>query len=143
MRVLTNVSAEELAGLYRQASLFWHLCGAGARDPGLCEHFGMTVAEAMRYGLVPIVFDGGGMPEIVDDGATGYRVAGSAGLLERTLELMADTDLRRRLGAAGAATAARFGLQRFATEVREIFDGLLADYTGGFAAELERLRHEL
>jgi glycosyltransferase involved in cell wall biosynthesis len=139
----TNLSAEELAGLYRRASIFWHLCGAGARDPGLCEHFGMTVAEAMRYGLVPVVFDGGGMPEIVDDGATGYRVAGSAGLLERTLELIADTDLRRRLGAAGVETAARFGLRRFAAEVREIFDELLAAYAGGFEAELERLRDEL
>ncbi len=143
LRVLTNVSANELVGLYRQASLFWHLCGAGARDPGLCEHFGMTVAEAMRYGLVPIVFDGGGMPEIVADGATGYRVSGSAGLLERTLELMADDDLRRRLGAAGAETAARFGLERFDTEVREIFDELLAGYIGGFEAELQRLRDEL
>jgi glycosyltransferase involved in cell wall biosynthesis len=143
VEIRTNISAEELAELYRRASLFWHLCGAGARDPGLCEHFGMTVAEAMRYGLVPIVFDGGGMPEIVDDGATGYRVAGSAGLLERTLELMIDTDLRRRLGAAAAETAARFGLQRFATEVREIFDELLTDYSGGLDAELERLRHEL
>lgn len=143
VEVRTNIPAEELAALYRRASLFWHLCGAGARDPGLCEHFGMTVAEAMRYGLVPVVFDGGGMPEIVDDGATGYRVADSAGLLERTLELMADTDLRRRLGAAGAESAARFGLQRFASEVQEIFDELLAAYTDGFEADLERLRDEL
>jgi glycosyltransferase involved in cell wall biosynthesis len=143
VEVRTNVSAAELAGLYRRASLFWHLCGAGARDPGLCEHFGMTVAEAMRYGLVPIVFDGGGMPEIVEDGVTGYRVGGGAGLIERTLELMADSDLRRRLGAAGAESAARFGLERFADEVRQIFDELLAAYTGGFGAELDSLRHEL
>ena len=143
VEIRTNISADELAGLYTRASLFWHLCGAGARDPGLCEHFGMTVAEAMRYGLVPVVFDGGGMPEIVDDGATGYRVAGSAGLLERTLELIADPELRRRLGAAGTKSAARFGLERFATEVREIFDELLAAYTGGFEAELGRLRDEL
>ncbi len=102
-----------------------------------------THTKVERYGLVPIVFDGGGMPEIVDDGATGFRVAGRAGLLERTLELMDDSGLRRRLGAAGAGSAARFGLERFATEVREIFDELLTAYTGGFEAELERLRDEL
>ena len=56
---------------------------------------------------------------------------------------MSDGDLRRRLGAAGAGAAARFGLERFSAEVREIFDELLADYTGGFAAEIERLRDEL
>jgi glycosyltransferase involved in cell wall biosynthesis len=143
VEIRTNIPAEELAGLYRRASLFWHLCGAGARDPGLCEHFGMTVAEAMRYGLVPVVFDGGGMPEIVDDAVTGYRVADSAALLERTLELIADTQLRQRLGTAGAESAARFGLQRFATEVQEIFDKLLAAYTDDFGAEIERLRDEL
>ena len=140
IEVRTNLSAEELAALYRRASLFWHLCGAGARDPGLCEHFGMTVAEAMRYGLVPVVFDGGGMPEIVDDGATGYRVAGGAELLERTLDLMADGELRRRLGAAGAESAKRFGLRRFAAEVREIFDEPLARYTD--PAEVKRLLDE-
>lgn len=139
IEIRTNVTAEELRGLYRRGSIFWHLCGAGARDPGLCEHFGMTVAEAMRYGLVPVVFDGGGMPEIVDHGATGYRVAGGAGLLERTLDLMADGALRRRLGAAGAEAAARFGLERFAAEAREIFDELLAAYRDGFAADLARL----
>jgi glycosyltransferase involved in cell wall biosynthesis len=143
VRVLTNVSAEELARLYREASLFWHLCGAGARDPGLCEHFGMTVAEAMRYGVVPIVFDGGGMPEIVEHGTTGFRVNGGAALLERTLELMGDGDLRRRQGAAAAKAAARFGLERFEAEVQEIFDELLAAYTGGMEAELARLRDEL
>ncbi|MFQ5350387.1 MAG: glycosyltransferase family 4 protein [Thermoanaerobaculia bacterium] len=143
VEIRTNIAATELARLYTEASIFWHLCGAGARDPGLCEHFGMTVAEAMRYGLVPVVFDGGGMPEIVDHGATGYRVADSAGLLERTLALIADRALRRRLGAAGAESAARFGLGRFAAEAREIFDELLAGYTNGFAADLERLRDEL
>ena len=30
-----------------------------------------------------------------------------------------------------------------APRVREIFDGLLADYTGGLGAEIERLRDEL
>lgn len=143
IEIRTNLPADELAALYRQASLFWHLCGAGARDPGLCEHFGMTVAESMRYGLVPVVFDGGGMPEIVEDGVTGYRVGGSAGMLERTVDLMADDELRRRLAAAGAASAARFGLERFAAETRQIFDGPLTAYVDGFAAELERLRREL
>jgi glycosyltransferase involved in cell wall biosynthesis len=139
----TNISAADLIELYRTASIFWHLCGAGARDPGLREHFGMTVAEAMRYGLVPVVFDGGGMREIVEQGATGYRIANSAGLLERTLELVAHGELRQRLGAAGAESARRFGLERFAGEVREIFDELLDEYHGGFEAELERLRREL
>ena len=143
VEIRTNIGADELKAVYSSASIFWHLCGAGARDPGLCEHFGMTVAEAMRYGLVPVVFDGGGMPEIVDHGATGYRVANSAGLLDRTLELIGDADLRRRLGAAGAATAKRFGLERFADETRKIFDELLAVYTGDFEAELERLRDGL
>ncbi len=139
----TNVSGEELQRLYREASIFWHLCGLGARDPALREHFGMTVAEAMRYGLPAVVYDGGGLREIVDDGATGFRVGSSAELLERTLDLVLEPERRRVLGGTAAAAAARFGIERFEAEVRGVFDGLLADYTGGLEADLERLRHEL
>ena len=63
-----NITAAELQELYHRASLFWHFCGFGQSDPALVEHFGMTVAEAMQSGCIPLVFDGGGMREIVRSG---------------------------------------------------------------------------
>ena len=38
------------------------------REPRRMEHFGMVATEAMAAGCVPIVFCGGGLPEIVSHG---------------------------------------------------------------------------
>jgi glycosyltransferase involved in cell wall biosynthesis len=43
----------------------------------------MTVVEAMQNEAVPIVYDGGGLPEIVDHGINGFRVKSTAELLLR------------------------------------------------------------
>ncbi len=131
-----NLPDDELRRLYRRAAIFWHLCGLDARDPALREHFGMTVAEAMQFGAVPVVFDGGGPAEIVEDGATGYRVGSTAALIERTLTLIGDGALRARLAAAAATHAARYGMARFDAEVRALFDEQLAAYVGELPALL-------
>jgi len=41
-------------------------------DPAAQEHFGMTTAEAMGYGAVPVAIGSGGQPEVVDDGVDGF-----------------------------------------------------------------------
>lgn len=70
-----NVSPEQLAQLYRQSSLYWHLSGYGleeAKDAYRCEHFGITVVEAMSAGCIPLVVNRGGPPGIVQQGVTGH-----------------------------------------------------------------------
>jgi phosphatidylinositol alpha-1,6-mannosyltransferase len=56
----------------------------------------------------------GGIPEIVEDGVTGYLVARRQPdeAAERILRLLADPDLRHRMGARGRRTVeSRFNLQ--------------------------------
>ena len=67
------------------------------------ESFGMVLAEGMAAGLPVIANDLGGMREVVADGVTGYLVPpGDAALLaERIDTLLADPELRRRMGVAG------------------------------------------
>jgi glycosyltransferase involved in cell wall biosynthesis len=71
----------------------------------------VSILEAMAAGLPVVASDVGGVREQVADGETGLLVpAGDAGALASALErLLADTGLRRRLGAAGRDRA----LQRF------------------------------
>src|SRR5512136_1152178 len=60
-----NLPLDELNRLYQEATLFWHMCGLKHEDPSGIEHFGMTAVEAMQNKAVPIVYDGGGLREIV------------------------------------------------------------------------------
>ena len=71
------------------------------------EGFPVSVLEAMAAGLPVVATDVGGVAEAVEDGETGLLVpATDAEALARALErLLADGELRRRLGAAGRARA--------------------------------------
>lgn len=102
--ICTDVPGNELLGLFARASLFWHSMGYGIdsqREPQRMEHFGMVAAEAMAAGCVPLVFDGGGLREIVREGEDGYRWQTVEQLERRTLELAAAPERIAALGQSG------------------------------------------
>jgi glycosyltransferase involved in cell wall biosynthesis len=79
------------------------------------ESFGLATAEALAHGLPAIGFaDCPGTNELIQDNTNGLlvppgdRVSGLAAGLSR---LMEDAELRRRLGAAGPQSVARFSLE--------------------------------
>jgi glycosyltransferase involved in cell wall biosynthesis len=96
-----DIDLDGLQRLYAEAAIYWHAAGYGAEeDPEAAEHFGMTTAEAMGHGAVPVVIARGGQPELIDDGGDGYLWDQMDVLKSRTLELVLDARLRRRLGEA-------------------------------------------
>ena len=75
------------------------------------EGFGMVIVEAMSKGLPVVSFDcPRGPAEIISDGDDGLIVPPEdvAALSRRTIELIEDDALRRRLGAAARQTAERY-----------------------------------
>jgi glycosyltransferase involved in cell wall biosynthesis len=86
-----------MAGLYARATAFVM--------PSLYEPLGVAVLEAMAAGLPCIGSTGGALPELIDEGATGYLVPpdDEDALLDRMRELARNPDLCRSLGEAGAA----------------------------------------
>ncbi|MBN1417880.1 MAG: GNAT family N-acetyltransferase [Planctomycetes bacterium] len=72
------------------------------------EGFGMAALEAMAAGCPVMVTRAGGLPELVEDGRSGLLVPprDARALAEALERLLADDDLRRRIGAA-ARDAAR------------------------------------
>jgi len=122
----TNITASELQELYRRASLFWHFCGLGQSNPALVEHFGMTVAEAMQCGCVPLVFDGGGMREIVRSGENGYLFSSLTELIETTIRLLDKPALRPNLAEAAWKAGRSFSKEVFAGRVKDLVQELLA-----------------
>jgi glycosyltransferase involved in cell wall biosynthesis len=123
-----NIPMAELKSLYQEATLFWHLCGLTQRDPSEVEHFGMTTVEAMQNGNVPIVYDGGGLREIVDHGVNGFLVRSRAELIDYTVRLFRDPGLVRELGQGARAQARTFSRAKFETRVRAFFAEILESY---------------
>jgi len=78
------------------------------------EAFGWVIAEAMAHGKPVIGTRVGGIPELIDDGVTGYLVppASPADGARRILELSSNPDLRLAFGSAGFTRAKKlFDLQ--------------------------------
>jgi glycosyltransferase involved in cell wall biosynthesis len=67
------------------------------------ELFGLAVAEAMSCGTAAIVSNTASLPEVVEDGVTGWVVpAGDAGAIRRCLKVLASDPARAiSMGAAG------------------------------------------
>lgn len=111
-----DASRAELDSLQRRASIYWHAAGfeADARaDPEKLEHFGISTAEAMAHGAVPVVYAAGGQLEVVEDEVTGRYWRTGRELEQATRELIADPQLRTRLAAAARQASRRWSREAF------------------------------
>ena len=91
IEVLSNVSFKELAELFKKSSIFWHASGLGEDEnahPEKFEHFGITTAEAMSAGCIPVVINKGGQKEIIKDGVDGFFFSDLQELSKQTLKII-------------------------------------------------------
>jgi len=104
--LLGRVPDEDLAAVYGSADVFAMCCRE--RWAGLeAEGFGIVFLEAAASGVPAVAGRSGGAWEAVDDGTTGFVVdPGDAGAVAGALDrLLADPDLRRRMGTAARERA--------------------------------------
>jgi glycosyltransferase involved in cell wall biosynthesis len=90
-----RVSTEELVRLYNSAEILV--------SPSVYEGFGLPAAEAMACGVPVVSTTAGALPEVVAHGETGWLAppGNAAALADGIRRLMADAELRKRMGAAG------------------------------------------
>jgi glycosyltransferase involved in cell wall biosynthesis len=97
--------------------------------PSLEEGFGIPAAEAMGCETPVVASDAGGLPEVVENGVTGFVVPkGDVDALAQAMDrLLADADLRARMGKAGRARAlARFDWDRTVEQFNLVYDKVIA-----------------
>ena len=128
IEVKPNVSLTDLKSWYARASIFWHLCGLGEVNPQRCEHFGMATVEAMQNYCVPITFNGGGQPEIIEAGESGFLFDRIDRLCEYTRELVANSDRLSQMQNAAFDRGQQFGIEPFAQKVQAFFSILDREY---------------
>ncbi|MEW6364186.1 MAG: glycosyltransferase [Acidobacteriota bacterium] len=114
-----------LTDMYRKAKILWHATGFNEdanRTPEKMEHFGIATVEAMGYGAVPVVIDGGAQPEIVQDGESGFLWGSESDWIGQTKRLIQDQALRVRLAKAASSRSRAFSVERFYESLRGVFD---------------------
>jgi L-malate glycosyltransferase len=82
--------------------------------PSTLESFGMAALEAMACEVPVVASRVGGLPELIEDGATGFLCDpdDTGAMTERTARLIEDQALRKSIGRAAAAVVA----ERFCTD---------------------------
>jgi glycosyltransferase involved in cell wall biosynthesis len=122
-RSLPNVSMRGTLGRaaireeFRRADIFLF--------PSRWEGSPRVLMEAAACGL-PVIARKDYEPESVIDGITGFLVGDDDEMMTRLAQLLADPDLRRRLGTAGHAHVARFSWDVITRQWETIFTRLAA-----------------
>jgi glycosyltransferase involved in cell wall biosynthesis len=121
IEIKAKVSFKELISLYGRAKIFWSAAGYGediVKYPERAEHFGITIAEAMAGGAIPIVFKAGGAEEIVKDRINGFFWQRISQLLSLTRPIttgrFSSSDLKR----AARESAQNFSFFKFNQAVK-------------------------
>jgi glycosyltransferase involved in cell wall biosynthesis len=96
--------------------------------PSLEEGFPIAALDAMAAGLPVIATPVGGVPELIEDGATGWLVPPRdiESLTSRLRILLSDPELRARMGAAGYARMRdHFSCAQMTARFAQLYDELL------------------
>ncbi|HEY7256837.1 MAG TPA: glycosyltransferase [Solirubrobacterales bacterium] len=94
---LNNVGAIEVNAFQSQSDV--------VLQKSIREGFGLTVTEALWKGRPTVAGNVGGIPLQIEDGVSGYLVDSSEACAERTVDILRDPELGKRLGKAGKERA--------------------------------------
>lgn len=118
VRRVGTVPTDDLGVLYDLAEVFVY--------PSLMEGFGMPVLEAMAQGTAVVTSAGTSTAEVVGRAGLLVDPADVASIADGIDEVVADAALRRSLGAAGEARAAKMTWEQTASATAAAYDAVQA-----------------
>ncbi len=123
IEIIKSPSFNTLKDLYGRAKFYWSASGFGVNGnihPERLEHFGIAVVEAMSAGAVPFVFNGGGSPEIIDNGENGFLWKGTSELIRKARSLSGNKKEIRRISQLARQRAVQFSYDKFEKEISSL-----------------------
>ena len=116
---LNNVGAIEVNAFQSQADV--------SMQKSIREGFGLTVTEALWKGRPVVGGDVGGIPLQIEDGVSGFLVSSPEQAARRSVEILEDPELAKRIGRAGKEHAREhFLTPRLLRDWLELFAALEA-----------------
>jgi glycosyltransferase involved in cell wall biosynthesis len=122
-----NLSDKELKSFYSKAKIFIQAKGMDINEnkfPALFEHFGMTTAEAMSYGCVPLALNKAGYKETVKEGYTGFLFNSPEEAVEKLVFLTNQEALMRQLSTNCIKKSKEFSTAELHKKLDELISGL-------------------
>lgn len=124
IEIYKNLPFEKLVNLYNRAKIYWHAAGYGEdiiNHPERAEHFGITPLEALASGCIPLVYNGGGLPDTIHDGRNGFLWNTITELISKTSRLIDDEMYYKNISDKLAKEAESFSLDKFYANLQKIF----------------------
>lgn len=119
IKIIEKPIFQGLKKLYSTSKIYWSAAGYGVNDekePEKVEHFGISVAEAMAGGVVPLIYSAGGHKEIIKEGENGYLWTSKQELVKKTIKLADDKKLLIKISQNAIFSAAKYSYERFEKE---------------------------
>lgn len=93
--------------------------------PSRYEGFSLSLVEGMSQGLIPIIYDVGVAPEIIQNGKNGFLVSSQKDAQEKINLLLNDENLRKKCAAQARITSLQFSSSLISKKLIDVYEKII------------------
>jgi len=116
IEIIESPNFKTLKEIYGKSKIFWSASGFGEneeKNPQKVEHFGITVVEAMAWGVPPVVYAAGGHKEIIEEEKNGQLWKKIGELTKKTMNLIENPKTLREMASDAKKSSEKYSEYNF------------------------------